>query len=125
MLEPSTAIVDTGAWSTAALSGAYGGSVQYASAAGRKVTFTVPVGTKNVGWVSTKASNRGLADVYLDGAFQKRVDLYSATGQPRSLVFSKAVNPAITHKLEVRVLGQKNASSTGTRVVVDAFLLTG
>lgn len=30
--EPSTRIVDTGIWRTSTLSGAYGGSVQYASA---------------------------------------------------------------------------------------------
>jgi hypothetical protein len=39
-------------------------------------------------------------------------------------VFSKAVSPATSHEVEVRVLGQKNATSTGTRVDVDAFTAT-
>jgi hypothetical protein len=47
--ESSTAIVHTGLWNTATLSGAYGGSVQHASVAGRKATFSVPAATKNVG----------------------------------------------------------------------------
>jgi hypothetical protein len=131
--ESSSAIADTGTWTTSSLSGAYGGSVQYASALGRNATFTVPVGSKNVEWVSTTASNRGKAQVWLDGVQQdadpnvtgiQPFDLYSSSTQPRSAVFSKAVDPATSHKLEVKVLGQKNPSSTGTRVDVDAFVGT-
>ncbi len=51
-------------------------------------------------------------------------DLYSSSTQPRSAVFSKAVDPATTHKLEVKVLGQKNTTATGTRVDIDAFVTT-
>jgi aspartokinase len=36
----------------------------------------------------------------------------------------QSVSPATSHKVEVRVLGQKNASSTGTRMDVDAFTTT-
>ena len=126
--ESSTTIVDTGAWTTASLSGAYGGSVQHASAAGRKVTFSVPAGTKNVSLVSTKASNRGKAQVCVDPGTAAQscttIDLFSSVAQLRSVVFSKAVNPATSHKVEVRVLGQKSASSTGTWVNVDVFTTT-
>jgi Bacterial Ig-like domain len=131
--ESSPSIVDTGTWTTSALSGAYGGSVQYASALGRNATFTVPAGTKNVEWVSTKASDRGKAQVWLDGIEQdadpgltgtQPFELYSSSTQLRRAVFSKAVDSATTHKLEVRVLGQKNTSSTGTRVDIDAFVTT-
>jgi hypothetical protein len=132
--ESNFRIVDTGTWTTSALSGAYGGSVQYASALGRNATFTVPVGTKNVEWVSTKASDRGKAQVWLDGVQQdanpsltgtQPFDLYSPSTKVRQAVFSKAVSAATTHKLEVRVLGQKNTSSTGgTRVDIDAFVTT-
>src|SRR5215217_6462837 len=67
--ESNSAIVDTGSWTTSALSGAYGGSVQYASALGRNATFTVPAGSKNVEWVSYRG-NRGKAQVWLDGVQQ-------------------------------------------------------
>jgi hypothetical protein len=40
------------------------------------------------------------------------------------VVFSKAVSATTSHKLQVRVLGQKNASSTSTRVDIDAFVTT-
>jgi hypothetical protein len=131
--ESSSSIVDTGTWTTSALSGAYGGSVQYASASGRNATFTVPAGTKNVEWVTTKASDRGQAQVWLDGiqldgnsslTGTQPFELYSSSTQLRRAVFSKAVDSATTHKLEVRVLGQKNTSSTGTRVDIDAFVTT-
>jgi Zn-dependent metalloprotease len=130
--ESSAAIVDTGSWTTSALSGAYGGSVQSASALGRNATFTVPSGSKNVEWVSYRG-NRGKAQVWLDGVQQdanpsvtgiQPFDLYSSTVQARKVVFSKAVSPTTSHKLEVRVLGQKNASSTSTRVDIDAFVTT-
>jgi subtilisin family serine protease len=131
--ESNSAIVDTGSWTTSALSGAYGGSVQYASALGRNATFTVPVGTKNVEWVSNRGPNRGKAQVWLDGVQQdanpsvtgiQPFDLYSSTAQARKVVFSKAVSATTTHNLQVRVLGQKNASSTSTRVDIDAFVRT-
>jgi len=130
--ESSSAIVDTGSWTTSALSGAYGGSVQSASALGRNATFTVPAGSKNVEWVSYRG-NRGKAQVWLDGVQQdakptltgiQPFDLYSSTVQARKVVFSKAVSATTSHKLEVRVLGQKNASSTSTRVDIDAFVTT-
>jgi hypothetical protein len=131
--ESSSSVVDSGTWTTSALSGAYGGSVQYASALGRNASFTVPAGTKNVEWVSTKASDRGKAQVWLAGVQQdadpnltgiQPFDLYSSSTQLRRVVFSKAVSSATSHKLEVRVLGQKNTSSTGTRVDIDAFVTT-
>ena len=121
----SSTIVDTGTWTTATLSGSYGDSVQYTSTAGRKVTVSVPAGSKNVAWVAPKASNRGMADVYLDGVFQQKVDLYSASKFDRHIVFSKAVDPSKSHTLEVRVLGTQQSASTGKRVDIDAFLATG
>ncbi len=127
--ESSATIVDSGTWTTDALSGAYGGSVQHASASGRKVTFSVPAGTKNVALISTKGPNRGIARVCVDpGTAAERcsiaIDLFSSVLKQRSVVYSKAVSPGISHKVEVSVLGQKNASSTGTRVDVDAFATT-
>ena len=72
--------------------------------------------------------DRGKAQVCVDPGTAVQscttIDLFSSVAQLRSVVFSKAVNPATSHKVEVRVLGQKSASSTGTRVDVDAFTTT-
>jgi TRAP-type uncharacterized transport system substrate-binding protein len=119
--ESSTSIAYLATWTTATLAGSYGGSVKFASAAGAKATLTF---TGNyVSWVARKSSDRGIAEVWLDGVKVATVDLYSATAADRREVFTKAVSATGTHKLEVRVLGTKNASSTGTRVDVDAFVV--
>lgn len=69
-----------------------------------------------------KAADRGYAVVYLDGVKVATVNLYSATLQPRKVVFVRGgLNPSVTHTLKVYVPGTKQASSTGTRVDVDAF----
>ena len=105
----STVSYPAGTWTVQNLSDAYGTSLRYASAAKAKATFSVPAGSKNVAWVAPKASNRGKADVYLDGVFQKTVDLYSSSPLARQVVFSKDVSATTSHKLEVRVLGTKCA----------------
>ncbi|HWC32642.1 MAG TPA: hypothetical protein VG709_05885, partial [Actinomycetota bacterium] len=122
------AIVDKGTWTTVALTGAYGGAVQHSSAAGTTATLSVPPGTKNVAWVTTRGPDRGRARVCIDpgpaSASCTTVDLYASPTALRRVVFARPVSPAAAHKVEVTVLGQKNASSTGTRVDVDAFLTT-
>jgi hypothetical protein len=116
-------IVYTGSWTTASLSGASGGSVKHASAAGAsaKVTFA---GGQSVAWVSTKGADRGIADIWVDGAKLKTADLYASSTQPRKMIYTKSgMNPLNSHTIEVRVLGTKNASSSGTRVDVDALIV--
>ena len=110
-----------GKWTRATLSGAYGGYVKYASASGARAQFAFT--GDEVAWVSTKSANRGKAEVWLDGVKVATVDLYSATSQARRVVFSKGgLDPTKSHTLEVRVLGTKNAASSGKRVDVDAFV---
>ncbi len=127
--ESSAAIADTGAWTTAALNGAYGGSVQHASASGRKVTINVPAGTKNVALISTRGPNRGKAQMCVDPGTDAHkcltFDLFSSVIEPRSMVKSWPIaDPGRSHKIAITVLGQKRSSSTGTRVDVDAFAMT-
>ena len=60
--------------------------------------------------------------MWVDGAKAATVDLYSATAQPRKMLFTKSWGTSGNHVLEVRVLGTKNASSSGKQVDVDAFV---
>jgi hypothetical protein len=54
----------------------------------------------------------------------KSIDLYNSSTQARKLVYAhKGLNPSVAHTLEVKVLGTKSASSSGTRVDVDAFVV--
>jgi hypothetical protein len=110
-----------GKWTRTALSGAYGGYVKYASASAARARFAFT--GDEVAWVSTKSANRGKAEVWLDGVKLATVDLYSPALQARRVVFSQGgLDPTKVHTLEVRVLGTKNAASSGKRVDVDAFI---
>ena len=110
-----------GSWTRTALSGSYGGYVKHASASGARARFAFT--GDEVAWISTTGANRGKAEVWLDGVKVKTIDLYSATTQPRRVVFSQGgLAPTRSHTLQVRVLGTKNASSSGKRVDIDAFV---
>ena len=123
--ETSASVAYTGAWTAESSTSYYGGSVRYASAAGALATLSVPAGARQAAWVSTRGASRGRADVYVDGVkvTATPVDLYSAGALTRRVVFARALDPAVAHKVQVRVLGTKDASSTGARVDVDAFVV--
>ena len=120
--ENSDAIVQTGSWTQQALTSAYGGGVEYAKAKGSAAQFTFT--GHDVAWVTTKAPDRGKATVSVDGVVVKTVDLYASTAQFKKMVFSQSnldPTPAVSHTIEVQVLGTKNSSSSDTRVDIDAF----
>ncbi|MBA2571116.1 MAG: hypothetical protein H0V04_08055, partial [Chloroflexi bacterium] len=118
----SASIVQTGTWTTESLSSFYGGSVRYASAAGAKQSVTTTMNDAAI--VTTKGPNRGKAGVYVDGVLKTTLDLYSSATAYRQVVYAISFPGAATsHKVELRALGTKNASSSGTRVDLDALLL--
>jgi hypothetical protein len=123
--ETNAAIAYTGTWSTQNITSASGGSLKFASAADASASLaSFSNNALNIAWVAPKGPDRGKAEVWLDGALASTADLYTATLQPRKSAFVKnGLDPAVAHELEVRVLGTKNASSSGTRVDVDAFVV--
>jgi hypothetical protein len=122
--ETNAAIAYTGTWSTQSMTSASGGSLRHASAADASASLASFSNALNVAWVAPKGPDRGKAEVWLDGALASTADLYTSTLQPRKSAFVKnGLDPAVAHELEVRVLGTKNASSSGTRVDVDAFVV--
>ena len=121
--ESNSAIGYVGAWSAQSLSSAYGGGLQYASAKGDSASLTFSGGT-SVAWVSSKGKDRGIAEVWVDGVKVKTADLYSSTAQWRRVTYAKnQISASQAHTIEVRALGTKNASSSATRVDVDAFVI--
>lgn len=120
--ESESGLVYSGSWTTVEAGGAYGGSVRYAGAAADQVTLSFT--GRSVAWVAPKDRISGQAEVWVDGAFVKTVDLYSWNATPRMVVAIKGgLNPAVTHAITVRVLGTKKAGSGGTRVNLDAFVV--
>jgi len=118
----SAALIQTGIWTTQSLASFYGGSVRYATAAGARQTLTKVMSDAAI--VTTKGPDRGRMAVYVDDVLKATLDLYDPTTLYRRVpyVISFAGAPA-SHKIEIRALGTKDASSTGTRVDLDAVLL--
>jgi hypothetical protein len=119
--ETSAAIVYTGTWQgPVAVPGSYGAKSRYTAVNGRvaAITFT---GTE-FAWVSTLGPNRGKAEVWLGATKLGTVDLYSATTRTRSVVFTRSWATSATRTIEIRVLGQHTAPSTGNRVDLDGYL---
>ncbi|MDP9381132.1 MAG: fibronectin type III domain-containing protein [Chloroflexota bacterium] len=121
--ESHSGIRYTSPWYAGPLTGSYGGSVKYSIWRGARATFTIPRGTRSIGWVSTRSDRRGITEIRVDGVVRATVDLYSPTPQPRRMVFVQTgLDPTITHTIEVRMTGLNNPSSRSRRVDVDAFV---
>ena len=114
--ESSSAVVYSSGWTSAAVSGALGGSLRYATVAGKEAFYAFT--GRGIGWVSTRATNRGKADVYVDGGFVTTVDLGAAATQQRTVVFSYAWASSGSHSIDIVVLG----TAGRPRVDVDAFV---
>jgi hypothetical protein len=125
--ESSPELVDSGAWTTANLTGASGGAVQSAYSGGRSASFTFT--GDSIAWITTLGPGYGKAEVllYRDGFIlerQMQVDLYSPTRKTRqSAVHWDGLWSGYSYRLEIRVLGTKNAASSGKRVDIDAFVV--
>ncbi len=111
----------SGYWTPGSYSWFWGGKVRYSGVVGRRATLTFQ-GSK-VGWVSTRGPNRGKAEVWLNGVRKATVDLYAPKLQMRRLVYTASVDNSVSHTLQVRVLGTKNAAASNTYVDVDGFVL--
>ena len=100
----------------------YEHSITYSNVPGDSCQFHF-TGT-GVRYVYTRAANRGTVDIYMDGVFQRTIDLYSPTTQwQSSTTFEHLKNAA--HLIEVRVGQGRNAAATDLYVDVDAFVTLG
>jgi hypothetical protein len=105
----------TSGWTRSAWQPASDGYVSVSSATGASATFSF-TGT-NVAWVATKSSNRGQADVYVDNAYVKTVDLYSAGTTAQFVAYTGSWSQSGSHTLTIKVHGTAGHPS----VDVDAF----
>jgi hypothetical protein len=103
-------------WTRQSLSGAFGGSVKFAKAAGKTAKFSFT--GSQVAWVSTIAASRGSATVKLDGGAAATVSTNGASLKTAMVVFVKTATSG-THTLLLKVLGTPGHP----RVDVDAFLV--
>ena len=78
--------------------------------------------TSGIRWITRLNSYSGIADVYLDGTKKASVDLYSATTKYQQLAYEVKGLPETTHTLRIVKTSNKNASSSGTTMILDSFV---
>jgi hypothetical protein len=110
-------------WITRTGSSYYGGSTRSASTAGRRIT--VPFRGTKVTWYGTRGKAFGKAKVYVDGVYQRTVDLYYRSTLYNRALYTKTGLSDGAHTLVVIVSSSKNSRATGRRVDVDALGFTG
>jgi len=107
-----------GFWARGEFAEAYDKTVAYTDIAGSEAALAFN-GSK-VTWIFTKAPNRGIAEVDIDGVTQGAVDLYNKDIEWQfGMTFS--ANGSGLHVITIHVEGKKNPDATNTYVDVDAF----
>jgi hypothetical protein len=76
---------------------------------------------RRIAWVTATGPAYGRARVVIDGV-RHTVDLYRSSQTWRARISYSGLG-AGTHRITVKPLGTKNASSKSTDVVVDAFVV--
>jgi hypothetical protein len=104
-------------WTKQTLSGANGGSVEYATAAGKTATFTF-TGVQ-VAWMSTQGPTRGSATVKLDSGTASTINTDTTSPHTAEIVDVATAAANGSHKLVIAVLG----TSGHPRIDVDAFVV--
>ncbi len=95
-------------------------SVTYSAVPGDSLRFSF-IGS-GVTYIFTKARNRGIAAVLIDGKARARVDSYSQETVWRSERSFDGLGAGM-HTFELRVLGQKRSASTGMFVDLDGIIV--
>jgi Dolichyl-phosphate-mannose-protein mannosyltransferase len=113
-------IAYNGEWSHASFREAAGGTVSFSNVPGAAARLSFE-GT-GITWVYTKAFNRGIAEVKVDGIARGDIDLYS----PKIVWQAHQTFGGLTpgkHTFEVVVTGRKDAAATDRYVDLDALIV--
>jgi hypothetical protein len=116
------AIQYAGTWKTSSFSGFSGGTTHNTTVRGNSATLTVGRGSRSAqggtyGLVMEEATNRGSADVYVDGVRRATVNTHSSTTQHRKVVWQTHI-PAGVHTIKV----VNKATSGHPRIDLDTFI---
>jgi hypothetical protein len=111
--ETAGSVAYSSGWTSQALAGSYGGTVKYAVKLGKTATFSF-TGTQ-VAWISTQDSDRGTADVSLDGHTPRSVNTNKPAQKTALIVYVKSSGSG-AHSLLITL-------TAAARVDVDGFLV--
>ena len=121
--QTSPNVVFAGTWSTATAGTYSKGTLKYTTISGASVTITFS-GTR-LTWVARKGPDCGKARVRLDGGAPIVVDLYIPSTLYQQAAYSTGTLASGSHTLKIECTGQKNLSSRGKFVDLDAFDVVG
>jgi hypothetical protein len=99
---------------------AYHHTLTYSNIPGASVALAFSGST--ITYVYTGASNRGIAEVWVDGQLKGRLDLYAPNTAWKSRRRYEGLGPG-GHVIEIRVTGQRNPRATGCFVDLDALIV--
>jgi hypothetical protein len=109
------AVSYSGLWGVASSTAFYGGSKHYSTTVGNSALFTF-TGTK-AAYIASKNTTGGKVAIYIDGVLKTTVNLYSATTQEQSTVYTSPALTSGSHTLKMKL-------TSGKRINVDAFQVT-
>ncbi|HEY7130623.1 MAG TPA: S8 family serine peptidase [Candidatus Limnocylindrales bacterium] len=115
--QTSSSIRYAGSWRTYASSLFSGGSVRAASRTSASATFSFT--GRTIGLVSTLATTRGTARIYLDGADVTRVDMLHSPTMYRGVAWQRTWSSSGRHTIKVVIDGKAGRP----RVDLDAFIV--
>jgi hypothetical protein len=110
----------SGTWKPQASGSSSGNAINYAPGV---ATASLTFEGGNINWYTWKSATAGIADVYLDGVLQARIDNYSASTQYKVRAFTAQNLAPGTHTIEIRATGTKNGLATGRNVHLDSFVV--
>ena len=93
----------SGGWLTSRSPKYLGGSVRHRSAASATASYRTTA--RSIAFVTTYASLRGKARIYVDGRLKATVDLRSATARYRTVAFARSWPTAGIHTIKIVVVG--------------------
>lgn len=125
---PNTILDDSsatysGTWGPDASSLFFGGTIEDSSSAGATATFDFT--GDSIGYIGSTGTDKGQAEIYVDGKDLGAVDYYSTTPSNQKTIFSQSGFGGGGHQLQIKVLGSKNPASSGTQINVDGIILPG
>ena len=113
----------TGKWHAVYTANYWMGGVKGTTKPGATVSLTA--NGSAFAFVTSVGPNMGQVEVTLDGESMGVVDLYAPVATDRYVAWSTSFADLGSHTLTVTALGTKNALSTSSRIVLDAFAVIG
>ena len=94
-----------------------GQTLSYSDVAGDSLKLTFE--GRSIAYIYTRAANRGIGEVWIDGLLSRRVNLYSAQTAWQTSLNISGLSSGM-HTFELRVTGRKDKKASGSFVDLDA-----